>query len=142
VDSRLSKDGMSVRRRRECERTKCAYRFTTIEEGQILDLSVVKRTGAHEPYLREKLVSGLKKALEKRSYTDEDFRALVSHIERDIQKRRSSEVTSLQIGEFVMKHLRHFDKVAYIRFASVYYSFEDLDKFEDELRKFGKPRRK
>lgn len=133
---------MSVRRRRECERPRCGFRFTTMEEGQLLDVSVVKRHGGHEPYLRDKLLSGLKKALEKRSYTDDDFRGLILRIERDIQKRRSAEITSLQLGEIVMRHLRRFDKVAYIRFASVYYSFEDLKTFEEELRKLGKKRGK
>lgn len=141
VDSRVSQDHMSVRRRRECERPRCAFRFSTTEEAEVLDVTIVKRNGARQAYLREKLVNGLKKALEKRSYTDSEFKILVQKIERDIQKRRSGEITSLELGEIVMKQLRTFDKVAYIRFASVYHSFEGLEKFEEELSKLIRKRR-
>lgn len=108
----------------------------------MLDVSVVKRDGSRQGYLHTKMVAGLKKALEKRPYTDDQFKKLVQKIERDIQKRRSGEVTTAALGEIVIKHLRRFDKVAYIRFASVYYSFEDLEKFEEELQKLAKKRRK
>lgn len=143
VDSRLAPDGASVRRRRECERPSCGYRFSTVEEVDLINVTVIKRDGKREPYLRLKLVDGLHKALEKRPYTDAQFHSLVQKIERDIQKERSGEVTSLKLGELVMKHLRSFDKVAYIRFASVYHSFEDLQKFETELQKLlrKRPRR-
>lgn len=141
VDSRLSPDGMSVRRRRECEKDRCGYRFSTAEESEVLDVSIVKRDGRREAYLREKLTVGLKKALEKRPHTDAQFHNLVQKIEREIQKQRSGEITSEELGEIVMNRLRQFDKVAYIRFASVYYSFEDLDTFEQELKKLGKKRR-
>lgn len=141
VDSRLAPDGMSVRRRRECERDRCGYRFSTVEEVELLDISIVKRDGRREAYLRDKLTQGLKKALEKRPYTDAQFHSLVQKIERDIQKRRSGELTALELGETLMKHLKRFDKVAYIRFASVYYSFEDLSKFEEELGKLVRKRR-
>ena len=142
VDSRLASNGMSVRRRRECERDRCGYRFSTAEEVELLDISIVKRDGRREAYLREKLISGLKKALEKRPYTDAQFHSLVQKIERDIQKRRSGEITSTELGEILMKHLKRHDKVAYIRFASVYYSFEDLDTFEKELGKLVSKRRR
>lgn len=132
---------MSVRRRRECERTRCGYRFSTAEEAELLDVSIVKRDGKREAYIRDKLISGLKKSLEKRPYTEAQFHNLVQKIERDIQKKRSGEITSLGLGEIVMKQLKRFDKVAYIRFASVYYSFEGLDKFEEELQKLVKSRR-
>ncbi|TAL19958.1 transcriptional repressor NrdR [Patescibacteria group bacterium] len=132
VDSRVSSDGLSIRRRRECER--CGHRFSTLEALEILDLVVVKRDGRREPYSRQKLESGLRKALEKRPVTAEDFRKLTTHIERDIQRKGKSEVTSKEIGELVMKHLRQFDTVAYLRFASVYRSFEDAQTFEKELR--------
>ncbi|MBU1126102.1 transcriptional regulator NrdR [Patescibacteria group bacterium] len=138
VDSRLAPDGMSVRRRRECERTRCGFRFSTVEEVEMLDISVVKRDGHREAYLRDKLTNGLKKSLEKRSYTNEQFNKLIHKIERDVQKLRSGEITSEKMGEIVMKHLQTFDKVAYIRFASVYHSFEGLEKFEEELRKLVK----
>lgn len=133
VDSRISTDGASIRRRRECE--KCGFRFSTLEEIELLDLTVVKRDGRREAYSREKMVRGLEKALEKRPYTEAAFQSLVHKVERDIQKKRRGEITSKDVGELVMKHLRSFDKVAYIRFASVYRSFEDVRTFEDELRK-------
>lgn len=132
VDSRLSPDGTFIRRRRECD--KCLYRFSTLEEMELLDVTVVKRDGRHEGYKREKLDRGLKKALEKRSYTDTDFRALLHAIERDIQRRKSAEIRSSDLGEIVMDHLKRFDKVAYIRFASVYRAFEDVETFQAELK--------
>lgn len=131
VDSRLVAGGMEVRRRRECER--CGYRFTTLEEGDILDIMVIKNDGSHESYSREKIERGLKKSLEKRPFTAEQFQLLLHKIERDIQKKRKREVTSRAIGEIVMKHLKHFDMVAYIRFASVYRSFQDAQMFQKEL---------
>ena len=133
VDSRISPDGVSVRRRRECE--KCGFRFSTLEEIELLDLTVVKRDGRREAYSREKLVHGLEKALEKRSYTDANFQKLVHLIERDIQKKSRGQITSRELGEIVMHRLSSFDKVAYIRFASVYRSFEDVATFQSELRK-------
>lgn len=142
IDSRLSSDSMSIRRRRECEKTRCGYRFSTVEEIELLDITVVKRNGRREAYSREKLDAGLKKSLEKRPYTEAQYRTLLLSVERDIQKRRGSEITSKDIGSIVMERLREFDKVAYIRFASVYYSFEDLKTFEDELRKLGAGKRK
>lgn len=142
VDSRISTDGASVRRRRECE--KCGFRFSTLEEIELLDLTVVKRDGRREAYSREKLVRGLEKALEKRPYTDAQFQSLVHRVERDIQKKKRGQLTSGEIGEIVMNRLRAFDKVAYIRFASVYRSFEDVHTFEKELKalKAGKAKRK
>lgn len=131
VDSRLSLDGTSIRRRRECD--ECEYRFSTLEEIELLDISVVKRDGRRETYDREKIEKGLRRALEKRSYTEAEFRALVQAIERDIQRRKASELKSSDIGEIVMDQLKLFDKVAYIRFASVYRSFEDVKTFRDEL---------
>ncbi len=125
---------MSVRRRRECERARCAFRFSTAEEMELLDCAVVKRNGRREPYAREKLESGLKKSLEKRPYTQTQFHSLVHNIEREIQKVRGGEITTAEVGEIVMNQLKGFDKVAYIRFASVYRSFEDLQMFEKELK--------
>jgi transcriptional repressor NrdR len=132
IDSRISSDGGSVRRRRECE--KCDYRFSTNEEVELLDLTVVKNDGRREPYSREKLMRGLVRALEKRSYTDAALDQLVHRIERDIQKIRRGQVTSRELGEIVMNRLRGFDKVAYIRFASVYRAFEDVETFQKELK--------
>lgn len=136
VDSRAASDGLSIRRRREC--LKCSFRFSTLEEMEILDLTIVKRDGKKESYSREKMMSGLKKALEKRPITDDEFKKLINSIERDIQQMRKSEVKTSQIGEIIMKHLREVDAVAYIRFASVYESFEDIKDFKEELKKLKK----
>lgn len=129
---------MSVRRRRECERQRCEFRFSTVEEMELLDVTVVKRNGKREAYSREKLVAGLKRSLEKRPYTDTELQTIVHNIERDIQKVRGGEITTLLVGDIVMKHLKSFDKVAYIRFASVYLSFEDISRFEKEVKSLKK----
>lgn len=145
LDSRLVEDGIVIRRRRECE--KCGFRFSTYEEVEVLDLSVVKRDGRKEVYSREKLEGGLRKALEKRPITSEEFKRLVSRIERDIQLKSKSlsssvngsrrEIPTSKIGDIVIRHLKEQDPVAYIRFASVYKSFEDLDSFKKELKKIS-----
>ncbi len=140
IDSRVASDGLSIRRRREC--LKCGFRFSTYEEMEILDLSIVKRDGRKEVYSREKLVKGLKKALEKRPITEEKFKKIVNLIERDLQRIRKSEITSNQAGQIVMKHLKRIDQVAYIRFASVYQSFKDVQTFQKELNKLLKKKKK
>lgn len=131
VDSRISSEGDAIRRRRECD--ECGYRFSTLEEVELLDLVVVKRDGVREAYSREKLERGLHKALEKRPVTDAAFRSLVHGVERDIQRKNAGELTSQDVGEIVMERLKRFDTVAYIRFASVYRQFEDARTFQDEL---------
>lgn len=131
VDSRLTADGISIRRRRECDQ--CQFRFSTLEEMELLDMTVVKRDGHRESYRREKLERGLHRALEKRSHTEAAFRGLVQAVELAIQRERVHELTSARIGELVMEQLKSFDKVAYIRFASVYRSFEDVETFQKEL---------
>lgn len=136
VDSRVAPDGLSIRRRREC--LKCAFRFSTYEEVEILDLMIVKRDGRRESYSRDKLMSGLKKSLEKRPVTKDNFKKIIHGIERDLQKLRKSEITSLQIGQIVMKHLKKADQIAYIRYASVYESFKDANEFRRELNKLIK----
>jgi transcriptional repressor NrdR len=142
IDTRAIDSGMHIRRRRECEKPGCAFRFSTLEEIELLDTVIVKRDGARQVYSKEKLVSGLRKALEKRNHSEKAFRRLILDIERDIQKHRSRELTSAGLGDIVIDHLRQFDKVAYIRFASVYYSFEDLETFEAELEKLSRKRKK
>lgn len=139
VDSRSAGEGYTTRRRREC--TKCEYRYSTMEEIELLDLMLVKSDGRREPYMREKLEAGLRRALEKRPVTRERFKALVGSIERDIQRMKNTEVTTGEIGEIVMTHLRSFDSVAYIRFASVYRSFQDVETFQKELKKLTQNRR-
>ena len=136
IDSRLASDGMAIRRRRECE--KCGFRFSTAEEVTLLDLTVIKRDGRREAYSRDKLIRGLERSLEKRPYTEIDFTKLVHRVERDIQKKRRGELTSSEIGEIVMRALKKFDKIAYIRFASVYRAFEDVATFERELKELKK----
>ncbi len=136
VDSRISQDGTSIRRRRQCD--KCEYRFSTLEEIELLNITVIKRDGSREVYDREKMVRGLRRALEKRPHTAADFRTLVHAIEREIQRLDSNELRSQDMGEIVMESLKHFDKVAYIRFASVYRSFEDVQTFQKELDRLKK----
>ncbi len=140
VDSRVAADGLSIRRRREC--LKCGFRFSTYEEVEILDLTVVKRDGRKESYVRDKLVKGLKSAFEKRPITEEKFKKLINLIERDLQALRKNEILSEQIGQIVMKQLKKMDQVAYIRFASVYQSFKDAQSFKRELNKLIKSSRK
>lgn len=132
VDSRLATDGLAIRRRREC--VKCDYRFSTVEEMELLDIVVVKRDGKRESYSRNKVERGILQSLTKRPYTQEKFDRIVAAIERDIQRKKKREVTSQEIGEIVMKHLRKFDKIAYIRFASIYRQFQDVKKFQSEIK--------
>jgi transcriptional repressor NrdR len=139
IDSRVASDGLSIRRRREC--LKCGFRFSTYEEIEILDLSIVKRDGRKETYSREKMIKGLRKALEKRPITEDKFKKLVNSIERDLQVMRKNEITSNQVGQIVMKNLKKADQVAYIRFASVYQSFKDVHTFQRELNKLLKDKK-
>ncbi len=136
VDTRPTDDDFSVRRRRECD--KCHYRFSTVEEIELLDIIVVKHDGHRESYMRAKLENGIRRSLTKRPYTNDRFDRLIHAIERDIQKKRKREIAATALGELVMKHLRGFDKVAYIRFASVYRDFKDVQTFEKELKKLAK----
>ncbi|MFH1781363.1 MAG: transcriptional regulator NrdR [Patescibacteria group bacterium] len=141
VDSRIMEDDIAIRRRRECE--KCGFRFSTMEETEILNLKVVKRDGREVPYDKEKLTLSLQKALEKRPTTPEKLKRVVQAIEQDIQiKAKNDEITSEKIGEIVMKHLKRVDKVAYIRFASVYRDFEDIETFSEEVDKLISKKKK
>jgi len=133
IDSRVAADGLSIRRRREC--LKCSFRFSTYEEMEILDLSIVKKDGKKESYSRDKMTIGIKRAIEKRPVTEDDLKKLIHSIERELQKINKNEISSEQIGDIIMKHLKKIDKVAYIRFASVCLSFEDLNDFQEELEK-------
>jgi len=133
LDTRETSGNLAVRRRRECD--KCRHRFSTVEEMELLDLMVVKTDGSREMYLRDKIENGIRRSLSKRSYTQESFHKLIHDIERDIQKKKKRELRAKEIGEIVMKHLRGFDKVAYIRFASVYRDFKDTKSFEKEVKK-------
>lgn len=137
TDSRLINEGMAIRRRREC--LKCSFRFSTYEEVEILNLTVIKRDGRTEPYSKEKLESGIRKSFEKIAITQDDFKRLLNRIERDIQHDgNNDEIKASKIGDIIMKHLRRVDEVAYIRFASVYRSFKDAKTFQRELKKIIK----
>lgn len=139
VDSRVAPDGLSIRRRREC--LKCGFRFSTYEEIELLDLVIVKRDGRRETYSREKMTNSMKKSCEKRAITEDQFKKLVHSVERDLQRLKSNEVTSRQIGQVIMKNLKKLDPVAYIRFASVYESFKDAQEFRKELNKLIKEKK-
>ncbi len=132
IDSRLSRDGNITRRRRECER--CERRFTTYERVEEISPWVVKKDGRRETYARQKVVSGLKRACEKRPISIETIEEVADRVERSLQGRGEKEVPASLIGEEVMHQLYDLDKVAYVRFASVYRSFQDLDAFMRALK--------
>ncbi len=133
LDSRPIEEGTAIRRRRECD--KCGFRFSTYEEMEILGLTVMKRNGNQQTYSREKLERGIRSSFQKREHTDQSIRKLLSAIEQDIQKKaKDGEISSSSIGEIVMNHIKKIDKVAYIRFASVYRQFEDVEEFKQELK--------
>ncbi len=132
VDSRINLSGDITRRRREC--LKCQGRFTTYERVEELMPMVVKKDGRLESFEREKIVSGLKKACQKRPITATDIEEMVKDVERKLQSIGVKEVSSRTIGEMMMEVLRRKDKIAYIRFASVYREFKDVEEFVAELR--------
>lgn len=132
IDSRLSDEGRSVRRRRECD--KCGHRFTTFERQELASFVVVKRDGTREPYERSKIERGVWIACAKRPVTKEAVIALLSRLEEG-WGAEGGEVGSARIGEDVMKELKKLDQVAYIRFASVHREFADVEEFKDELGK-------
>jgi transcriptional repressor NrdR len=136
VDSRLSKEGEAIRRRREC--LSCQRRFTTYERIEDMLPSVIKKDGRREPFDRQKILQGLKKACEKRPISVDALEAVVERIEKKIQELGKSEVPSQLIGEEVMKELHELDQVAYVRFASVYREFKDLSEFMNELKELLK----
>ena len=131
IDSRLSETKDAVRRRREC--LSCEKRFTTYERREPLRLMVLKRGGEREPFDREKLRAGLVKACAKQRISDEQIEVVVEGIEADLRERRRHEVTSRRLGDMVLIRLRQLDMVAYMRFASVYRQYTDVDQFRSEL---------
>jgi len=135
TNSRTADLDKTVKRRRFC--TVCARRFTTYERVELLGLTVLKQDGTQEPYYRHKIELGLRKALEKRIFTEHQFWQLVSSIESDIFNLERDTVSSEQIGKFVLAQLRPFDKVAYLRFASVYRNFKSPRAFEKEIEKLN-----
>ncbi len=132
VDSRISKDAESIRRRREC--LKCKKRFTTSERGEETLPLIVKKDGRREPFDRQKILSGLKKACEKRPISVDILEKIVSRIEQSLIEGGDREVKSSVIGEKVMEELYSLDGVAYVRFASVYRQFKDINQFMRELK--------
>jgi transcriptional repressor NrdR len=131
VDSRDSESGDAIRRRREC--LVCGRRYTTYERVDETPLIVVKRSGAEEVFTRAKLLNGLLRACEKRGITLERIEWIVDEIEGELRRESVQHVSSVEIGERALRRLRDLDKVAYIRFASVYRQFEDIEEFEEEL---------
>ena len=136
IDSRPTDENAAIRRRREC--SKCLRRFTTYEKVESVPLMVIKKDKTRESFDREKLLTGLLKACEKRPVSVGDLEKMVDEIEGQILNTLKREITSQEIGEMVMARLKDLDEVAYVRFASVYRQFRDINTFMDELRKLLK----
>src|SRR3989344_5200739 len=132
LDSRLTPDSASIRRRRECE--KCQNRFTTYERIEIFDISVIKRDGRREPFSREKLLKGIMRACEKRPVKREQMETVIDTIESILRQSNKQEIKSNKVGELVMQYLAQLDDVAYVRFASVYRKFKDANQFVDAIK--------
>ena len=138
VDSREGRDGLVIRRRREC--LKCSRRFTSYERIDEIPLMVVKKDGKRVPFDRNKVLAGLRKACEKRPISVATIEAVVDRIEKRVQEMGETEIQSRTIGEEVMRELHQLDQVAYVRFASVYREFKDIDQFMDELKALARER--
>ena len=134
VDSRHSDDGLNIRRRREC--MKCQRRFTTYEYVETLPIIVVKRDGSRQSFDKNKILNSMMRAFDKRKVETADLDRIATEIEQTIQNSLEREVTSDKIGEMVMERLKPLDEVAYIRFASVYRRFQDVNSFMHEVSKF------
>ena len=132
VDSRMAKEGGVIRRRREC--LACKRRYTTYERVEDTLPSVVKKDGRREPFERLKILAGLKKACEKRPISTSTVESITDQVEKQVQEMGETEIPSQTIGEHVMRQLHQLDHVAYVRFASVYREFKDIDQFMDELK--------
>jgi len=132
LESRDSEDGTVTRRRREC--AKCGKRFTTYERVEVIDLKVVKKDGNLEEFDREKIKRGIRLACEKREVCEEELEKIIDDIELRLLNRKSTEISSSDIGRMVLTRLKKLDKVAYLRFASVFLEFENLDEFVKEIR--------
>lgn len=135
IDSRLVAEGGQVRRRREC--TGCNERFTSYETAELLMPRIIKGNGNREPFDEAKMRSGLLKALEKRPVSVEKIEAAINHIEHALQATGERELEALVVGELVMEELKKLDQVAFVRFASVYRDFKDLDEFRQEIDKLA-----
>lgn len=133
IDSRLAEEGTQVRRRRGCEQ--CEGRFTTFEKAQLTMPSIVKRSGTPQPFSESKLRRGFESAVYKRPVTGEQIDHAIDNIERKLRQTGDREIASRKVGEWVMEELRDLDHVAYVRFASIYRAFEDVDAFQQEIQK-------
>ncbi len=131
LDTRTSKNETSIRRRREC--LECGYRFTTIEEVLRADLQVVKRDGRREDFDRAKMLGGLKKAVQKRPIDVMQIEMLIADALAALEKEYDHEIPAKAVGEQIMSRLKHLDKIAYVRYASVYKDFRDLDELAEEI---------
>jgi transcriptional repressor NrdR len=140
TDSRLGADGAQIRRRREC--LKCGERFTTFETAELLMPRVIKSDGSREPFDESKLKRGMIKALEKRPISSDAIDEAVSRIGHKLRVLGEREVLARAVGDLVMEELRHLDEVAYVRFASVYRSFQDVEAFRDEIERLRHHRRR
>ncbi|NLM27032.1 MAG: transcriptional repressor NrdR [Clostridiaceae bacterium] len=136
IDSRPTDDGATIRRRREC--LGCQKRYTTYEKVEYMPLMVIKKDKSRQPYSREKLMNGILRACEKRPVSIDRINSMIDSIEAQIYSTLDREITSTEIGEKVMEELRKIDEVAYVRFASVYRQFKDINTFMDELQKLIK----
>lgn len=136
IDSRPTEEGVAIRRRREC--LKCSKRFTTYEKIENIPLMVIKKDGSRQMFDREKLLNGIMRACEKRPVTTADMERIVSEIEFATQNMLEREISSWKIGEMVMERLPEIDEVAYVRFASVYRQFKDINTFVEEINKLLK----
>lgn len=136
IDSRSTEEGTTIRRRREC--LECGKRFTTYEKIETIPMIVVKKDGLREAFDREKVLNGILRACEKRPVTLKDIEALIDDIESKLYNMLEREVSSEKIGEMVMERLQVLDDIAYVRFASVYRQFKDINSFMDELAKIIK----
>ncbi len=131
IDSRLASEGYVVRRRREC--LSCGERYTTFETAELVMPRVIKRDGRREPFDEDKLRAGILRAMEKRPVSTEAIENAINHIKQRLRNTGEREVQGSLVGELVMEELRDLDQVAYVRFASVYRSFQDLDEFRQEI---------
>jgi len=136
IDSRLAEDGTQVRRRRQCE--KCDGRFTTFEKAQMQMPNIVKRSGDPEPYAEDKLRRGIESACYKRPVNAEQIDHAIGNVERKLRASTDREISSRLVGDWVMEELRDLDHVAYVRFASIYRRFEDVNAFREEIEKLQK----
>lgn len=133
IDSRPADNGMSIKRRREC--VSCERKFTTYEKVEDIPLRVIKKDGSRQTFDKSKIMNGVTRACEKRPVTSEQIEKLVNSIETQVYNKSNKEITTLEIGEMVMEGLKELDDVAYVRFASVYRQFKDVNTFIDELQK-------